>query len=139
MIKFKLQKDKTKEIVFKINIKEKHLHKYPFLKRAIIEGKKIKGGYNYEIPLRFLIPIINNINIEDLKLDSKSINEFLEFYDEFEEKHYYSIRATAKFMRIWREENCPNIFKVKINMETLEIEKEVVFKKPYIDLYITKC
>ena len=66
MIKFKLQKDKSKGIIFKINIKEEDKLKYPFLKRPIMEGKRIKGLYNYQIPLRFLIPIINNIKIKDL-------------------------------------------------------------------------
>lgn len=134
MIKFKLQKDKLKEIIFKISIKEQDIIKYPFLKRPIMEGKQAKGLYNYEIPLRYLIPIINNINREDLKLDNKSINEFLEFYDEFEEKHYYSISATAKFMKLWREENCPSIYKIYIDREALEINKEIAFKKPCIDL-----
>jgi hypothetical protein len=138
MIKFKLQKDKSKGIIFKINIKEEDKLKYPFLKRPIMEGKRIKGLYNYQIPLRFLIPIINNIKIKDLKLDNKSINEFLEFYDEFEEKHYYSINATPKFMKVWREENCPNIFKIKIDRESLEIKKEVAFKKLNIGLNNTK-
>jgi len=138
MIKFKLQKDKSKGIIFKINIKEEDKLKYPFLKRPIMEGKRIKGLYNYQIPLRFLIPIINNIKTKDLKLDNKSINEFLEFYDEFEEKHYYSINATPKFMKVWREENCPNIFKIKIDRESLEIKKEVAFKKLNIGLNNTK-
>ena len=63
------------------------------------------------------------------------INEFLEFYDEFEE-NYYSINATLNYM--WREENCPNIFKIKIDRESLEIKKEVAFKKLNIGLNNTK-
>jgi hypothetical protein len=32
-------------------------------------------------------------------------------------------------MKKWREEGCPNIFKIEINKETLEVKKEIVFKK----------
>jgi hypothetical protein len=138
MIKIKLQKHNSKEIIFKINVKEEDILKYPLLKRPIMDGKKIKGVYNYELPLRYFIPIVNNINKEDLMLDSKGISEFLEFWDEFEEKHFYSITATPKFMKIWRMENCPNIFKVNIDSKSLGIVKEVAFKKINIDLNLQK-
>ena len=49
MIKIKLQKEKNERLSFKIKINEEKLNKYKFLKRAIIEGKPIKGNFNYEI------------------------------------------------------------------------------------------
>ncbi|MDU5106372.1 MULTISPECIES: hypothetical protein [unclassified Clostridium] len=129
MIKIKLQKEKNDNITFKINIKDNELNKYKFLKRALMEGKAIKGNFNYEIPLRFLVPIVNNIGRENLAIDRYSKLEFLEFYDEFEEKYYSSLTATPKFMKLWRQEKCPNIFKIKIDPKTLELTKEVAFKK----------
>ncbi|MGG7143836.1 hypothetical protein ACQPVP_10255 [Clostridium nigeriense] len=129
MIRIKIQKGKSNNPIFKINIKDKDLNKFIFLRRALLEGKVIKGNFNYEIPLRYLVPIINNIDKDYLSIDRYSQLEFLEFYDEFEEKYYASFMATAKFMRLWRQERCPNIFKVKIDPKTVSISKEIVFKK----------
>lgn len=129
MIKIKIQKGKSDNLSFKINIKDNDLNKYKFLKRALMEGKQIKGNFNYEIPLRFLVPIVNNIDKENLSIDRFSKLEFLEFYDEFEEKYYSSLTATPKFMKLWRQEKCPYIFKIKIDPNTLELTKEVAFKK----------
>lgn len=129
MIKIKIQKNKNHDPIFKIKIKDEEIEKYIFLKRALIEGKKIKGNFNYEIPLRFLFPILNNLNKEEISIDKHSELEFLEFYDDFEEKYYASFLATPKFMRLWRKENCPNIFKIKIDKQTLNITKEIAFKR----------
>ena len=129
MIKIKIQKNKNHDPIFKIKIKDEEIEKYIFLKRALIEGKNIKGNFNYEIPLRFLFPILNNLNKEEISIDKHSELEFLEFYDDFEEKYYASFLATPKFMRLWRKENCPNIFKIKIDKQTLNITKEIAFKR----------
>ena len=129
MIRIKIQKGKNNNPIFKINIKDKDLNKFIFLRRALLEGKVIKGNFNYEIPLRYLVPIVNNIDKEYLSIDRYSQLEFLEFYDEFEEKYYASFTATPKFMKLWRQERCPNIFKIKIDPETLSISKEIAFKK----------
>ncbi|WP_411170569.1 hypothetical protein ACH36K_08870 [Clostridium sp. MB05] len=129
MIKFKIQKGKNEEPIFKIRIKDKELVNYPFLKRAIIEAKEIKGRYNYQVPLRYFVPLVNNINKESLCIDKDSKLEFFEFWDDFEEKYYASLTATPKFMKLWREEKCPNIFKIKIDMENLTLSKEIAFKK----------
>ena len=129
MIRIKIQKGKNNNLIFKINIKDKDLNKFIFLRRALLEGKVIKGNFNYEIPLRYLVPIVNNIDKEYLSIDRYSQLEFLEFYDEFEEKYYASFTATPKFMKLWRAERCPNIFKIKIDPETLSLSKEIAFKK----------
>ncbi|MGG7213904.1 hypothetical protein ACQPUY_09845 [Clostridium nigeriense] len=129
MIRIKIQKGKNNNPIFKINIKDEDLNKCIFLRRALLEGKVIKGNFNYEIPLRYLVPIVNNIDKDYLSIDRHSQLEFLEFYDEFEEKYYASFTATPKFMRIWRQERCPNIFKIRINPETLSLSKEIAFKK----------
>ena len=127
MIRIKIDKNKKEQPIFKIYIKD--IEGYKFLKRSLLEGKKISGKYNYEIPLRFFVPIFNNINKNEINLDSNSKLEFLEFWDEVEEKYYSTLEVTPKFMKLWREEGCPDIFKVKIHRETLELKKEVVFKK----------
>ena len=100
-----------------------------FLKRALIEGKEISGTYKYEIPLKYFVPIMNNIDKENIKLDRYSKLSFLEFSDDFDEKYFYILEANAKYMKKWREEGCPNIFKIEINKDTLEIKKEIIFKK----------
>jgi hypothetical protein len=129
MIRIKIQKGKNNNPIFKINIKDKDINKFIFLRRALLEGRVINGNFNYEIPLRYLVPIVNNIDKNYISIDRYSQLEFLEFYDEFEEKYYASFTATPKFMKLWRQERCPNIFKIKIDPETLSISKEVAFKK----------
>ena len=128
MIKIKLQKDKSKELIFKLKITEKELEANNNIRRAIMDSKKIKGLYNYEVPLRYFIPIINTLR-NNFCIDKNSELEYLEFFDEYDEVHYYSIKATANFMRKWRKENCPTIFKVNIDRDTLKIRKEIAFKK----------
>ena len=94
-----------------------------------MEGKEIKGHFKYEIPIRFLVPIVNNLPKERLKLDRHSKESFLEFSDRYDERYFYSFEVTPKYMRKWREEECPNIFKIEINPETMELSKEIIFKK----------
>lgn len=129
MIKIKIDKNKKGEPNFKIGYKILTEKEDKFLKRALFEGKEIKGLFKYEIPLRFLVPIINNLDKEEIKVDRHSKLEYIEFSDAYDEKYYYTYDITAKYMKKWREENCPNIFKIKIDKDTLEVSKEVIFKK----------
>lgn len=128
MIKIKLQKDKNKNIIFKMKITEEDINTNKNIKRAIMDSKKLKGLYNYEVPLRYFLPI-NNALRDKIDIDEKSILQYLEFFDEYDDLHFYSIKATIGFMKKWRKENCPNIFKITINRDTLEIRKEIAFKR----------
>lgn len=129
MIKVKIEKNRLNEPIFKLGFKNLSEKEERFLKRALIEGKEISGTYKYEIPLKYFVPIMNNIDKENIKLDRYSKLSFLEFSDDFDEKYFYILEANAKYMKRWREEGCPNIFKIEINKDTLEIKKEVIFKK----------
>ena len=129
MIKIKIDKNRSNEPIFKLGFKELDEKENRFLKRALMDGKEIKGMYKYEIPLKYLLPIIKNLNKNNIKLDRYSKLSYLEFSDDFDENYYYILEANAKFMRKWREEGCPNIFKVEIDRETLDVKKEIIFKK----------
>ena len=129
MIKIKIDKNRSNEPIFKLGFKELDKKENRFLKRALMDGKEIKGMYKYEIPLKYLLPIIKNLNKNNIKLDRYSKLAYLEFSDDFDENYYYILEANAKFMRKWREEGCPNIFKVEIDRETLDVKKEIIFKK----------
>ena len=129
MIKIKIDKNKRGEPIFKLGYKELEEKEVRFLKRAIMEGKEIKGMFKYEIPLRFFTPIFNNFDKENIKIDRYSKVEYLEFSDFYDERYFYSFEITPKYMKKWREEGCPNIFKIEINKDTLEIKKEIIFKK----------
>ena len=129
MIKVKIEKNRLNEPIFKLVFKKLNDKEERFLKRALIEGKEISGTYKYEIPLKYFVPIMNNIDKENIKLDRYSKLSFLEFSDDFDEKYFYILEANAKYMKKWREEGCPNIFKIEINKDTLEIKKEIIFKK----------
>lgn len=136
MIKIKLQKSKNKEPILKLGIKDKDLDSYKFLKRSLMDGKKTKGIYNYEVPLRYFIPIFNNIDKENLIIDKNSILTYLEFSDDFDEKYYYTLILDVKYMKSWRMENCPNIYRISIKLDDLTIEKEVAFKKVKLNISI---
>ena len=135
MIKIKLEMNKSHKIIFKIKVDEKDKGNI-FFKRAIMEGKQLKKGsrYSYEIPLRFFIPICTIVDKKELIIDKKSILSYLEFSDYYDENYYTEIKADAKYMKKWREEGCPEIYKITINPETFNITKEVVFRKPNMSL-----
>lgn len=130
MIKIKLEKNKSGKIIFKLKIYDKNKDNVLF-KRALMESKSLKekARYDYEVPLRFFIPICNNVEKENLKLDKKSILSYFEFSDYYDQNYYTDTEATAKYMKKWREEGCPDIYKISIDEESYEITKEVVFKR----------
>lgn len=130
MIKIKLEKNKSGKIIFKLKIDDKDKDNVLF-KRALMESKSLKekARYSYEVPLRFFIPICNNVEKDNLKLDKKSILSYLEFSDYYDQNYYTDTEATAKYMKKWREEGCPDIYKISIDEESYEITKEVVFKR----------
>lgn len=130
MIKVKLKKNKSGKIIFELKIDDKDKENVLF-KRALLEAKmlKEKSRYDYEVPLRFFVPICNNVDKENLKLDKKSILSYLEFSDDYDQNYYTDTEATAKYMRKWREEGCPDIYRITIDEESYEIKKEVAFKR----------
>lgn len=134
MIKIKLETNKRGEIKFKLGISDKDLHKNKILKRPLMDSKKTKGIYNYEVPLRYFVPIFNNLPKEIIKIDKNSILSYLEFSDDFDEKYYYTIVANAKYMKLWREENCPDIYKISLDIDSLSLQKEVIFKKVKVSI-----
>ena len=129
MIRVKIDKNKKGEPIFKLSYKDLDDKELRFLKREIIEGKEISGMFKYEIPLRFFVPILNNMDKESIKIDRHSKHEYLEFSDSYDEKYFYSFEVTPKYMKKWREEGCPNIFKIQIDKDSMEIKKEIIFKK----------
>lgn len=129
MVKIKLEKNKKDEPIFKLNIKEEELEKYRFLKRALMESKGCKGRYNYIVPLRFFEPIFRNIPKEDIIIDRYSLLYYLEFSDDYDEKYYYKTSANATYMKKWREEGCPCIYKINIDIENRSISKEIAFQR----------
>jgi len=135
MIKVKLEKNKSGKIVFKLKIDDRYEGNVLF-KRALMESKVLKGKskYDYEVPLRFFIPICNNINKENLILDKKSILSYLEFSDCYDQNYYTDIDATAKYMKKWREEECPDIYRITIDQDNYNIKKQVAFKRPKIGI-----
>jgi len=135
MIKVKLEKNKSEKIIFKlkINIIDKG---NVLFKRVLMEAKIIKGKskYDYEVPLRFFVPICNNVDRENIILDKKSILSYLEFSDCYDQNYYTDIEATAKYMKKWREEGCPDIYRITIDQDNYKIKKEVAFKKHKIKI-----
>ena len=130
MLEIKIDSDNKGALKFRANVDEK-LKDNIIIKRAIFESRTIKSNkkYPYIIPMKFFIPLIRNISNEFIKLDSESVVSFLEFSDEYEEEIYYNEKATAIYMKKWRDEGCPEIFKIIVDRESLDISKEVVFRR----------
>ena len=135
MIKIKLEKIKSGKIIFKLKINDIDKESILF-KRAIMESKVIKGKstYNYEVPLRYFVPICNNISKEKLIIDKKSIFSYLEFSDYYDQNYYTQVNVTPKYMKKWRDEGCPDIYRISINKNDYSVKKEVVFKKHKINI-----
>ena len=129
MIRIKIEKNRQNMPVFEISVKKEETEEFKFLKRALFESKSIKGRYNYEIPMKYFLPVINNLEKDRFTIDKKSILSYFEFSDEIDENYYYSTTATAKYMKLWREESCPNIYKVNIDIENKMTDKIVAFRK----------
>lgn len=128
MIKIRLDKNYLGEPIFRLGL-DKCDEDNKLLKRAILEAKKHKGIYNYSIPMKYFLPIFSNLKKERIKLDTRSYTEFFEFADELEERFFYSTQINPKYMRTWRKESCPNIFKIEIDKDSMEISKRIAFKK----------
>ncbi|MEW8955950.1 hypothetical protein [Clostridium sp.] len=128
MIRIKLQDNKKEGIVFKIKIKDKDKENL-IIRRALFEGKEVRGIYNYSLPVKFFLPIFNNLPKDEVVIDKKSVTEYLEFSDEYDENYFYSKEANAKYMRKWREFNCPNIYKITIDYDKNIINKHIAFQK----------
>ena len=129
MIKLKLEKNKRNEPIFKLKVSEEDLQSKIYLKRAIMEGTMLKGEYNYKVPIRFFQPILNKLTSEEYEIHNDSLIFFLEFSDDYDEKYYYRTEADANYMKRWREEGCPNIYKTTIDIDNKKIEREIAFKK----------
>lgn len=129
MIKIKLEKNKRDDFLVKLKIEDDVIDKYKILKRIIFESKKIKGEYNYRVSERFLSIILKSIPKEEIDIDEKSIFSYLEFSDNYDDKYYYALQASARYMKKWREEGCPVIYKVNIERETASLTKEIAFKR----------
>lgn len=129
MISIKLEKNKKNEPIFKLNAKEEDIEKYRALKRVLFESKKIRGMYGYRVPMKYFQIILKVIPKDDLKIDKRSIDYYLEFSDEYEENYYYITEVNAGYMKRWREEGCPEIFKININKDEKRLDKETAFKR----------
>lgn len=129
MIKLKIECNKQGNLNLKMSLKEELFKDNMIIKRVMLESKPIKGRYNYSIPMKFFIPMFNNLEKQYLKIDSKSIASFLEFSDEYDGQFYYSGEANAKYMKKWRELSCPDIYRVTIDVEAMTLNKELAFKK----------
>ena len=119
MIRIKIEEKRNSNFVFKIAIMNNDISNDKLLKRLLIEGKKIRGEYTYEIPLRFLLPILNNYKKDNIEIDKDSIVEFFQFSDLYDEKYYYTTKIS---------EQCPNIYKISINRESKEVNYRIAFK-----------
>ena len=128
MIRIKIEEKRNSNFVFKIAIMNNDISKDKLLKRLLIEGKKIRGEYTYEIPLRFLLPILNNYKKDNIEIDKDSIVEFFQFSDLYDEKYYYTTKVSDKYMRLWISEQCPNIYKISINRESKKVNYRIAFK-----------
>jgi len=131
----KIEKNKRGNIIFKLNVAQEY-EKIAFVKRIILDSKYIKNDkiYKYRVPVKYLIPIVNNYKYSEIKFDENSLNTYLEFSDCFDDKYYYETEFTPKYMKKWRKEGCPNIYKITIDKKMKTIKKDLVFRKRSISI-----
>ena len=77
MIKIRIDKNNLGEPIFKIKVNEDKIKENRLLYRGILGGKKISGLYNFQIPMKYFVPIYNNLNKDNLifELDVLRINK----------------------------------------------------------------
>ncbi|SHI35335.1 hypothetical protein SAMN02745163_00072 [Clostridium cavendishii DSM 21758] len=130
MIRIRLDNFKNQGMIFKMFVDEE-TKENRIIKRCLLEAKVLKNAkqYPYNVPMKYLIPIMKNFSSDEIKVDKRSLLEFLEFSDEYDENFYYIHKANANYMKKWREVGCPKIYKVIIDSLTYKISKEVVFER----------
>lgn len=128
MIYIFLENDKRGNIVFKAKVDDK-LKDNKIIKRILMESKFLKKESVYNIPMKFLLPLLKNFPKEYLNINKDSLNTFLEFSDEYDENFYYIHKPNSKYMNKWIENGCPKIYKTTINKEDLSIFKSVAFER----------
>ncbi len=99
MIKIKLEKNKRDNFLVKLKLEDEDINKYRVLKRVSLESKRLKGEYNYIVPERFLSIILKSIPRELIDLDEKSIFNYLEFSDDYDEKYYYAFNYSIYWIK----------------------------------------
>ena len=129
MIKIKLERNTRNQPIFKLRITDEDIELHKLIKRALIESKQINGEYNYNVPIRFFEVIFKNTPQNQLEIDESSILSYLEFSDDYDENYYYILDVNARYMKKWRDEGCPSIYKISIDLENKSLYKEIVFKK----------
>lgn len=125
-MKLKVEKNKRGNLFLELTVEEEE--KDTFVTRVILEGKKISDN-RYFIPLKYLYPLFKNIRSGKVILDPSSILEFLEFSDDYEENYYYKEKADASYMKLWRENSCPVIYKYTIDYVDNNVNKQICFQK----------
>ena len=128
MIYIFLENDKRGNIIFKAKIDD-YIKENKMIKRILMESKFLKKESLYNIPMKFLLPLLNNFPKEHLQIDYESLNNFLEFSDEYDENFYYIYKANSRYMNKWIENGCPKIYKITIDKENLDISKSVAFER----------
>lgn len=129
MLEFKIECNNLGIINFRANITD-DLKDNVMIKRVLFDSKYIASNkkYPYLIPIKYFFPLIKNLSKDLIKIDKESVRYFFEFSDEYEEKFFYAIKANAKYMKKWREQGCPKIFKVTLTND-FEIKKDIAFEK----------
>lgn len=128
MIYIFLENDRRGNIVFKAKIDDE-LKDNKIIKRILMESKFLKKESIYNIPMKFLLPLLKNFPKEHLNIDKNSLNTFLEFSDEYDENFYYIHKPNSKYMNKWIENGCPKIYKTTINKDNLSISKSIAFER----------
>lgn len=129
MFKFKIESDNLGNLKFRADISD-DLKNNIIVKRVLFESRIVKSNkeYPYLMPIKYFMPMIKNLSGDIIEIDKDSTISFLEFSDEYEENYYYAGKASAKYMKKWREQGCPKIFKITIKSDFI-IEKETVFER----------
>lgn len=130
MMRFKIESTENGDLKFRANISD-DMKENIIIRRALFESRVLKSNkkYPYLIPIKYFFPIIRNLKNNNFEFDKESIETFFEFSDEYEENFFYAAKATAKYMKKWREQGCPKIYKIKINKENGEIKKDFSFER----------
>lgn len=130
MLKMKLECNARGNAKLKMNFGgEENLMLKRYRMMASKNMSQDKEEFPCVLPLRFFTPLVKNIQKERFEFHKDSIDSFLEFSDEYDDKYFHALKATASYMRKWREEGCPALYRVDIDKVSKEVSVSKILER----------
>ncbi|WP_392486287.1 hypothetical protein ACER0A_008780 [Haloimpatiens sp. FM7315] len=130
MIRLKLELKKSGSISLKMYLSKKDMNIF-LVRRVLMESVKVKNTkfLVYLVPMKYFLPLYNNLEKEIVKMHENSILTLFEYSDEYDGEFFYSSKITPTFMKKWRSVGCPKLYKISLDKKENKFNKMIIFEK----------